>query len=343
MFVPVVDSNGQPLMPTKPSRARRWNKSGRATPFWKQGLFCVRLNGEPSGRAVQPVAVGIDPGGKKEGFTVKSASHTYLNLQADAVTWVKDRLETRRAMRRARRFRKTPCCKPRLNRGIGGIAPSTKARWQWKLRICKWLTRLSPISWFVVEDIRAKTRSRKRWDSAFSPLEVGKAWFYRELGKLGPVETRTGWETKQLRDAHGLPKTGRKQAEVFEAHCVDSWVLANALTGGHPKPDNTRLHCVTPLRFHRRRLHRLQPGKGGIRRPYGGTRSSGLKRGSLVKHPRFGVAYVGGFLKDRISLHRLADGQRLCQNARPSDCKFLAYSSWRTRLLPCLKTGVSAA
>lgn len=83
--------------------------------------------------------------------------------------------------------------------------------------------------------------------------------------------------------------------------------------------------------------------KGGVRKPYGSTRSLGFKRGSLVKHPKFGVAYVGGFLKDRISLHRLTDGKRLCQNAKPSDCKFLAFNSWRTRLLPCLKTGVSAA
>jgi hypothetical protein len=68
-----------------------------------------------------------------------------------------------------------------------------------------------------------------------------------------------------------------------------------------------------------------------------------LKRGSLVKHPKWGIAYVGGVLKDRISLHRLADGKRLCQNARPSDCKFLAFNSWRTRLLPGMNAGVSAA
>lgn len=29
--------------------------------------------------------------------------------------------------------------------------------------------------------------------------------------------------------------------------------------------------------------------------------------------------------------------------ARPSDCEFLSFNSWRTWLLPCLKTGVSAA
>jgi len=136
MFVPVVDKDNKPLMPTKPSRARRWIKSGKATPFWKKGVFCVRLNVEPSGHKTQEVAVGIDPGSKKEAFTVKSEAHTYLNIQADAVTWVSSAVEVRRNMRRARRYRKTPCRKPRFNRKRGSIAPSTLAHWQWKLRIC---------------------------------------------------------------------------------------------------------------------------------------------------------------------------------------------------------------
>ena len=100
MYVPVVDQNQKPLMPTTPSRARKWIKSGKATPFWKQGVFCVRLNQEPSDTKVQEVAVGVDPGSKKEGFTVKSDSHTYLNVQTDAVTWVKDAVKTRSQMRR---------------------------------------------------------------------------------------------------------------------------------------------------------------------------------------------------------------------------------------------------
>ena len=90
MFVPVVDKENKPLMPTKPSRARKWIKSRKATPFWKKGIFCVRLNVEPSDRNTEPVVIGIDPGSKKEAFTVKSESHTYLNIQADSVTWVKD-------------------------------------------------------------------------------------------------------------------------------------------------------------------------------------------------------------------------------------------------------------
>jgi hypothetical protein len=334
MFVPVVDHQQQPLMPTTPARARRWIKSGKATPFWKGGVFCVRLNQEPSARSTQPIAIGIDPGSKKEALVVKSAAHTYLNIQADAVTWVKGAVQTRRQMRRSRRFRKTLCRPRHYNRARGSLPPSTKARWQWKLRLCRWLCRLFPITTFVVEDIKATTKGKRRWDGCFSPLEVGKHWFYTELGQLALVQTRQGWETKQLRDTLGLRKSKQKLAETFSAHCVDAWALTWAVVGGLPVPEQTRLVCVTPLRWHRRQLHRLQPQRGGIRTSYGGTRSLGLTRGTLVQHPTYGLAYVGGTLGGRLSLHALADGKRRCQNAKLADCRRRVILKWRARLLP---------
>src|SRR5258708_4826027 len=99
MFGPVVDPSQRPLMPTTPARARRWVKGGKATPFWNQGVFCVRLNEEPSGKSVQPIAVGIDPGSQKEGYSGVSAAHTYLDLQADSLGWVKDAMTTHRQQR----------------------------------------------------------------------------------------------------------------------------------------------------------------------------------------------------------------------------------------------------
>lgn len=331
-FIPVVDKSGEPLMPTTPRKARLWIKSGKATPFFKKGIFCVRLNVEPYKRETQEIAIGIDPGSKKEAFTVKSEAHTFLNIQADAVQHVKKAVEQRRMMRRNRRYRKTPCRQNRRNRARSGLPPSTKARWQWKLRIANWLSNVFPISKFVVEDIKAKTiKGGKKWNSSFSPLEVGKYWFYEQLGKLAPVETKQGWETKELRDRLGLKKSSQKLSEKFEAHCVDSWVLANWWTGGHTKPDNTEILFVSPLRFHKRQLHRLEPTKGGIRSPYGGTRSLGFKRGSLVKHPKHGLSYVGGTMGDRISLYSVSSGQRLCQNAKPVDCAFLCFNSIRFR------------
>jgi hypothetical protein len=328
--VPVVDINQRPLMPTTVSRAKRWIQSGKATPFWKRGVFCIRLNVEPSSRFTQPIAVGIDPGSKREAFTVKSATRTYLNVQTHAVDWVKDAEEASTKMRRSRRFRKTPCRKPRFNRQGGGMPPSTKARWQWKLRIASWLTKLFPISAFVVEDIKAKTfKNGRQWNVRFSPLEVGKQWFYSELERLAPVHIKQGIETKELRDQHGLKKSKQKLSNKFEAHCVDSWVLANWYTEGHDKPDNTRLIVLVPLRFHRRQLHRFQPSQGGIRSPYGGTMSEGFKRGGIAKYPKYGFVYIGGASKGRVSLHSIATGGRLTQGAKPSDLKFLSYSSWR--------------
>jgi hypothetical protein len=286
MFVPVVNLKQEPLMPTIPSRASRWIKSGKATPFWKKGIFCVRLNVEPSNQEIQEIAVGIDPGSKKEGFTVKSLAHTYLNIQSDAVTWVKDAVEVRRNMRRGRRYRNTPCRANRMNRKRGGISPSTKARWQWKLRICNQLNKIFPIDIFIVEDIKAKSwKGSKKWNTSFSPLQIGKNWFYTELEKLVKVELKQGYETKEFRDLLGLQKIKEKTAEVFEAHCVDSWVLASSWVGGKV-PDNKQLLLITSLRLHRRQLHYLQPGKGGIRKRYGSTKSLGFKRGSLIKHPK---------------------------------------------------------
>jgi hypothetical protein len=336
LFVPVVDANQIPLMPTTPARARRWMESGKATGFFKKGIFCVRLNHKPSARETQPIAIGIDPGSKKEGLTIKSEAHTYLNIQADAVTHVKEAMADRREARRSRRQRKTPYRQPRQNRAKGGIPPSTKARWQWKLRLVNWLCRLFPVSCVVVEDIKANTKGKRRWDILFSPLEIGKNWFYDEARKATKLTTFDGWETKQMRDDLGLKKTKKKMAEVFEAHCVDSWVLANAIVGGHVTPDNTSIIAVTPLILHRRELHRRQPCSGGIRPPYGGTRSLGFKRGSIIKHPKYGVTYVGGTSDGRLSLHSLDTGKRLCHHAKPGDVKFLAYATWRTRTVPTL-------
>jgi RRXRR protein len=348
--VPVVSKTGQPLMPTTSAKARRLIRDKRATYFYKKGIFCVRLNYDSETTFVQDVACGIDPGGSWEAMTVKSKSKTYLNTQNDATNWVKGAIKTRREMRRGRRFRKTPCRQPQWNRGcLKGerLSPSTKARWQTKLRVVNILRSIFPISHYIVEDIAAKTKPGKsKWNKSFSPLEVGKNWFYSELATLGHLTTVPGYRTKQYRDALGLMKSKSNQ-NSFKAHCVDSWVLANSVVGGHLEPDNTSIRFFTPLRFHRRQLHRFQPSSGVGRRRYGGTSSNGFKRGSIIRHQKWGVAYVGGCLGSRISLHSLGTGKRITQTAKVDDCKFLGYNSWRWHLdalsSPRLKPGVSSA
>jgi len=62
MRVAVLSIKGQPLMPAKSSRVRRWLKSGKAKVVYNDlGIFTVQLTRE-SGNKTQPISVGIDPG-----------------------------------------------------------------------------------------------------------------------------------------------------------------------------------------------------------------------------------------------------------------------------------------
>ena len=333
MFVPVVDKNQKPFMPTKPSRARKWIRDKRATPFWKNGIFCVRLNDDPSDRYFQEIAVGVDPGSKKEGVTVKSEAHTYLNVQADAHSKVGKKVEKRRELRRGRRSRKCPNRKNKTNRlaNRARIPAGTRARWDWKLRILDWLSKLYRITHICVEDIQARTIERaKKWNQSFSPLEVGKQWFYAEIEKQWKLLTLQGWETKEIRDRLGLKKSSKKLAETFDAHCVDSWCLAYHTVGGDSVPDNTDIFCVSPIPILRRELHRQNPQRDGKRPRYGGTTWNGLVKNTLVKHVKHGLTRISGFGKAGISLYSL-EGKRLCQNAKTQDFKVLTRLNFNYR------------
>ena len=327
-YVPVVSKTGKPLMPTTNHRANELISKSKALRRFSKGVFYIKLTEREDGDT-QDIVVGIDPGSKKEAYTIKSESHTYLNIECNAINRVKESVKRRREARHSRRNRKTPCRKPRLNnKSNTGIPPSTQARWGWKLRICNWLKKLFPVSHFIVEDIKASTWNKKsNWNQSFSPLQIGKRWFYSELEKLGVLELRQGWETKTFRDHYGLIKSKDKMSGKFDCHCVDSWTLANWCIGGHIEPDNKEVLHVVPIQFYRRQLHVFNFTTGGLRKQFGGTRSLGFKRGSIVKHVKHGVCLVGGTSNGLISLHTLKNFKRFCQNAKSSDIEFLAYNN----------------
>lgn len=339
MRLPVVDTRGVALMPCTPAKARHLFKSGKAKPKWnKLGLFCVQLcyEQEPDH---QPLVVGIDPGSKFEGFSVVGTKETVVNLMVEAPDHVKDAIETRRTMRRARRYRlwrRPKRWNNRLNRKKR-IPPSTRSRWEAKVRIVAQLKKVLPLTDAVVEDVQAVTRAGKgrKWNAAFSPVQVGKEHLSRLLRDMGlAVQTREGWQTKELRERFGLKKTKSKARQSFDSHAVDAWVLAASVSGAE-QPTCTRLWYLVPAVLHRRQLHRLQAAKGGERKPYGGTRSLGLKRGTLVRHPKQGLCSVGGFDRKRqtISLHDYRSNKRLTQGAKAKDCRVLTWVAFRSWLV----------
>ena len=67
----------------------------------------------------------------------------------------------------------------------------------------------------------------------------------------------------------------------------------------------------------------------------GGTRSLGLKRGTVVRHKKYGLCTIGGFDRKRqsISLHDYRTNKRLTQGAKVEACRTLTWVAWRSWLL----------
>jgi len=345
--VPVVDAGGIPLMPTTPARARRMLKEGKAVARWnKLSIFYIQLkhNVDPMRKEVQertqPIAVSVDPGASFAGLSVVGVKDTILNIMTEPVNWVKDALKRRREMRKLRRYRKCRCRKKRFDnrkRPEGWVPPSTKARWDTYLRIIDHLRRIIPITHVGVEEDKAKTKKeQKKWNNNFSPLQNGRNYFIKEVQRRGlSVTLLPAREVARLRKKYGLPKAKDKAEKSFYSHCVDAWVISAFITGA-ATPNCLDIWYAVPLRFHRRQLHRFQPSKGGIRKRYGGTRSLGLKRGTLVRHSIYGLCYIGGCneRRRRLSLHDIKTGRRITQDAKDEDIKILTSVSFRSFYVP---------
>lgn len=357
-WVPVVSSTGKPLMPCHPKRAREMMERGKAQPRWLNGIFYIQLLHRADGE-VQHVSIGIDPGSSREAMTIMTKNNTIANLHIHAYDGkgLRRVIETRRAARRARRYRNRPNRKCRPNRRQGSrtnwTPPTTKARWNLKLRILRMYTRIVPISVAVVEDVYTELKEgQKRRNLAFSAVQNGKNYFYRAIEALGiSLITRKGCQTAAYRRDYGLEKDKKNKLLVsFFTHCVDSWVLAReglleaygALWSSvklESGPEHTKFYILKPLYYTRRQLHKFNPVKNGAmhccnRARYGGTvlrDSDGntFYKGTLVKHPKYGITLVSGYSrKTGFSLSVYTSNDRLCRNAKAKDMEPIARVRW---------------
>jgi hypothetical protein len=327
-------------MPTKPSRARRWLKNGKAKVADNDlGIFTIQLISEPSDTKTQPITVGIDPGKKYTGIGVQSAKSTLwmAHLQLPFET-VKGRMEQRRMMRRGRRGRRINRKVPYNqrahrqarfdNRRQKKVAPSIRANRQLEVRVIKELTKIYPLTTAVWEVVVA------RGDKGFSPVMVAQYWAIDLLRTLLPVVTQQGWQTSNLRQWLGIIKQKTKKGDAIPAtHAVDgvalassefvqykTWVKTN--TRGGNWVNSVEITPYSPFAvirrppICRRQLHLMVPSKGGIRRKYGGTTTRhGFRKGDYVKAEMAGrvvYGWVSGDTERQISVSN-ADWKRLGQ------------------------------
>jgi hypothetical protein len=314
MRVPVLSPEGQPLMPTKSSRARRWLKSGKAKVVHNDlGIFTVQLVSQPSDTKTQPISVGIDPGKLYTGIGVQSAKVTlwmaHLQLPFDTV---KGRMEQRRMMRRGRRGRRINRKAPYNqrahrqarfdNRRQKKVPPSIRANRQLELRVIRELTRIYPLSTAVWEVVIA------RGNKGFSPVMVAQYWAIEQLKQLISVVTQEGWQTSNLRQWIGLEKQKTQKGDAIPAtHAVDGVSLASSQFVKYRQLKGKQGWWegsvgITPAPFAvirrpptcRRQLHLMVQSLGGIRRKYGGTTTRhGFRKGDYVRAKQAGRVYYG--------------------------------------------------
>jgi hypothetical protein len=269
--VPVLAPDGEPLMPTKANRARKWIREGNAKQLrTKLGLFAVQLVEEPSGRKTQSIVVGVDPGSSYTGVAVASKEAVHCGFNLELPTHVSERMQHRSMLRRNRRQRN---CRRResrfLNRCGKKVAPGILARKQFELRVVRELAKTYPITEIVVEDVRFD-HYKKNWGKNFSQVEIGKNWLMCELKKIAPVRLFDGWETSEKRKELGLSKSSDKSARNPEAHVNDAIALCS-LVSVIEDPIPQHFDILHRPMYSKRKLQLENPTKGGVRRTYGGT------------------------------------------------------------------------
>src|SRR5260370_29666033 len=113
---PCGRSGTKPTHAHDPIQSQKVDQKRQGDAFLERRALLRPFECRTVGTRVAARCGGIDPGSKREGYSVTSTSHTYLNIQAEARDGVKEAEKRSTRMRRTRRGRNTPCRKPRQNR-----------------------------------------------------------------------------------------------------------------------------------------------------------------------------------------------------------------------------------
>ena len=212
--VAVLDADGRPLMPTRPSRARRLMRDGRASKCWHMGMFAIRMKdvdvGDPD-VVMDGVEVNVDPGASATGIAVVSErdgtrrAHALVELRHRG-NRVRNKLIRRRSFRQLRRGR-IRNRKPRFDnrtRPAGWLPPSLVSRLE---NTVTWATRLAAI--FPVRLVRVE-------DAVFDTQLMADAEISGVQYQEGDL---LGWQLRSYvfhRDGRVCVYCGRANADRYE-------------------------------------------------------------------------------------------------------------------------------
>jgi 5-methylcytosine-specific restriction endonuclease McrA len=213
----VLDKNKKPLMPCHPARARELLKKGKAAIF-RYYPFTIILK-EREGGNVQPMQVKIDPGSKYTGVALvadfkRGKKVVWASVIQHRGHVIKKDLDTRRAVRRSRRNRKTRYRQPRFlnrKRKEGWLPPSLLSRVDNTITWVKRIRHFAPITGISMELVRFDTQKLENPEIKGVEYQRGTLYGYEVkeylLEKWGRKCAYCGKENVPLEIEHIIPKS----------------------------------------------------------------------------------------------------------------------------------------
>ena len=153
MLVYILNQNGKPLMPCKPSKARKLLRQNKAKVV-KPEPFTIQLLYGSSGYK-QEITLGVDAGSKAVGLSATTNKKELFSAEVQLRNDIVDLLSTRRQNRRTRRnrlrFRKPRFLNRVKSKNKGWLAPSIENKIQTHLTIVGNVHKILPVSKIIVE------------------------------------------------------------------------------------------------------------------------------------------------------------------------------------------------
>lgn len=187
-FVPVLGSDGKPLMPCTGKRARLLLQRGRAKVVRMEPFVIQLLDRNQDDCELQPIQLKIDPGSRYTGMAIARETEIVGEIQAIRLIELEHRgkiismkLRQRATYRRNRRYRKTRYRKPRfLNRTKpkGWLPPSLNHRIDTTMSWVNKLRKIYPITSLHVEIVKFDTQKLRNPDIFGTEYQKGELFKY---------------------------------------------------------------------------------------------------------------------------------------------------------------------
>jgi 5-methylcytosine-specific restriction endonuclease McrA len=179
----VLNSTKEPLTPCHPAKARKLLRDGKASVYRRYPFtILLKVKLDVKDAEIQPLRLKLDPGSKTTGIVIVN-DHTGKVLFAAEIEHrgqsIKNSLESRRAIRRSRRNRKTRYRKPRFDnrtRRAGWLPPSLQSRVANVMTWVEKLLRYCPITAISQELVRFDTQLME--NAEISSIEYQQGTLY---------------------------------------------------------------------------------------------------------------------------------------------------------------------